>query len=40
MTAIALHTGGELVEIHLADFVESVAGVFVEGVVDWHDAIL
>jgi len=40
MTTIAQHTGDGFVEFHLTDFVERVAGVFVEGVVDWHDAIL
>ena len=31
MNLVALHTGGELVEIHLADFVEGVAQVVGEG---------
>lgn len=31
MNTVALHTGGELVEIHLADFVEGVAQVMGEG---------
>ena len=31
MNVVALHTGGELVEIHLADFVEGVAQVVGEG---------
>ena len=31
MNTVALHTGGEFVEIHLADFVEGVAEVVGEG---------
>jgi len=31
MNTIALHAGGELIEIHLADFVEGVAEVVGEG---------
>lgn len=31
MNTVALHTGGELVEIHLADFVEGVAQVVGKG---------